>query len=60
MKANDSGDDNNSPPKITISQIDEQPVRDEIIIELYMPLSSTDTPKQKKEMMYIPLDSENG
>ena len=33
--------DNISPPKITTSQIQEQLVRDNITIELYMPLSST-------------------
>ena len=37
----DSGDDNISPPAITISQIEEQLVRDDSTNELYMPLSTT-------------------
>ena len=40
MTAYDIGDDNISPPKITTSQIDERLVRNDITIELYMPLSS--------------------
>ena len=55
-----NGDDNISPPKITTSQIQEQLVRDVITDELYMPLSSTIVLKQKKEMLYVPLDFENG
>ena len=55
----DSGDDNISPPPITISQIEEL-VRDDIFNELYMPLSSTIVLKRKKEMLYLPLDLENG
>ena len=54
------GDDNISPPEITNSQIQEQLVRDEITNELYMPLSSTIVLKRKKEMLYVPLDFENG
>ena len=54
------GDDNISPPKITTSQIQEQLVRDENTNELYMPLSSTIVLKRKKEMLYVPLDFENG
>ena len=56
----DSGDDNISPPAITISQIEERLVRDDITNELYMPLSSTIVLKGKKEMLYVPLDFENG
>ena len=58
--ANDNGDDNISPPKITNSQIEGQIVRDDITNELYMPLSSTIVLKRKKEMLYVPLDFENG
>ena len=35
-------------------------MRDEITNELYMPLSSTIVLKRKKEMLYVPLDFENG
>ena len=56
----DEGDDNISPPEITTSQIQEQLVRDENTNELYMPLSSTIVLKRKKEMLYVPLDFENG
>ena len=56
----DNGDDNISPPEITTSQIQEQLVRDDITNELYMPLSSTIVLKRKKEMLYVPLDFENG
>ena len=56
----DNGDDNISPPVITISQIEERLVRDETTNELYMPLSSTIVLKRKKEMFYVPLDFENG
>ena len=35
-------------------------MRDDISNELYMPLSSTIVLKRKKEMMYVPLDFENG
>ena len=55
-----TGDDNISPPEITTSQIREQLVRDDITNELYMPLSSTIVLKRKKEMLYVPLDFENG
>ena len=41
------GDDNNSPPKITTSQLQEQLVGDDITNELYMPLSSTIVLKRK-------------
>ena len=44
----DSGDDKNSPSKITISQIEERLVRDDITNELYMPLFSTIVLKRKK------------
>ena len=55
-----NGDDNISPPKITTSQIQKQLVRDDITNELYMSLSSTTVLKRKKEMLYVPLDFENG
>ena len=55
-----NGDDNISPPEITTSQIQEQFVRDDITNEIYMPLSSTIVLKRKKEMLYVPLDFENG
>ena len=60
LTASDIGDDNFSPPKITISQIEEQLVKDDITNELYMPLSSTIVLKRKKEMLYVPLDVKNG
>ena len=59
MTANDNGDDNISPPKLTNLQIEEQFVRDDITNELYMQLSSTIVLKWKKEMLYVPLDIEN-
>ena len=55
-----NGDDNISPPEIITSQIQEQLVRDDTINELYMPLSSTIVLKRKKEMLYVPLNFENG
>ena len=60
MTTYDKGDDNISPPVITISQIVKKLVRDQITNELYMPLSSTIVLKRKKEMLYVPLDFENG
>ena len=60
MTTHDSGDDNIPPPKITISQIEERRVRDDITNELYMPLSSTIVLKRKKEMLFVPLDFDNG
>ena len=56
----DSGDDNICPPAITTSQIEERLLRDDSTNELYMPLSSTIVLKRKKEMLYVPLDFENG
>ena len=56
----DEGDDNISPPEITTSQIQERLVRDENTNELYLPPSSTIVLKRKKEMLYVPLDFENG
>ena len=55
-----NGDDNISPPEITILQIQEQLVRDDITNKLYMPLSSTIVLKRQKEMLYVPLDFKNG
>ena len=60
MTANESGDDNISPPKIITSQVDERLVRDDITNELYMPVSSTILLKRKKEMLYVHLEFENG
>ena len=60
MTTCDTGDDNISPPAITISQIEEQLVRDETTDELYMPLSSTIVLKRKEKMLYVPLDFKNG
>ena len=60
IRANDNGNDNFSPPKITNSQIEEELVKDDITNQLYMPLSSTIVLKRKKEMLYVPLDFENG
>ena len=54
------GDDNISPFEITTSQTEERLVKDDITNELYMPLSSTIVLKRKKEMLYVPLDFENG
>ena len=54
-----NGDDIISPPEITTSQIEERLLRDDIINELYMPLSSTIVSKRKKEMLNVPLDFEN-
>ena len=58
MTANDNGDDHIFPPKTKNSLIEAQLVRDDIVNELYMPLSSTIFRKRKKEMVYVPLDSE--
>ena len=60
MMTCDNGDDDISPPAKTISQIEERLVRDESTNEIYMPLSSTIVLKRKKEMLYVPLDFENG
>ena len=53
------GDDYIFLPKITNSQIEERPVKDDITNELYMPLSSTIILERKKEMLYVPLDFQN-
>ena len=55
----DSGNENNSPPKRSTSQVEERLVRDNITTELYMPLSSTIVQRRKKELLYVPLDFEN-
>ena len=60
MMTYDNGDENTSAPGNTTSQIKERLVGDDIINELYMPLSSTIVLKRKKEMLYVPLDFENG
>ena len=60
ITANDNVDENISPPNITNSQNEEQLVRSDTTNELYMPLSSTIVLKSKKEMLYVPLDFENG
>ena len=56
----DNGEDNISPPVITISQNEKRLVRDETTDELYMPLSSTIVLKRKKEMLYVTLDFKKG
>ena len=48
MTTCDSRDNNISPPTITLSQIEQQLMRDDITNELYMPLSSTIVLKRKK------------
>ena len=58
--ANHSGDVNTSPRKLTASQIEERLVSDQTTNELYMPLSCTIVLKRNKEMLYVPLDFENG
>ena len=55
-----NGDDNISTPEIRTSQTEERLLRDDIINELHMPLSSTIVLKRKKEMLYVPLGFENG
>ena len=60
MTTCDSTDNNIYPPPITISQLEERLVRDDSTNELYMPLSSRIVLKQKKEMLYVPLDFKNG
>ena len=60
MMTCDNGYDNISPPVITISQTEERLARDETTNELSMPLSSTIVLKRKKEVLYVPLDFENG
>ena len=60
MTTYDKGDDHISLPKITTSQIEARLVRDDITNDLYMPLSSTSVLKRKKEMLYVPLEFENG
>ena len=60
MTTYDNGDDNVSPPVITVPQIEERLVRDDMTNELYMPLSSIIVLKRKKEMLYVPLDFKNG
>ena len=56
----DNGDDNIPPPVITISQIEERLVRDDITNELYITLSFTIVLKRKKETLYVPLNFKNG
>ena len=60
MTAIDSGDDNIPLPKITTSKTEEPLVTVDMTNEIYMPLSSTIVLKRKKEMLYVPLDFENG
>ena len=55
-----NGDDSSSPAESTTSQIQEQLLRDDITNELYMTLPSTIVLKRKKEILYVPLDFENG
>ena len=60
ITANDNGDDNISSQKITTSQIEEYFLKDDITNDFYMLVSSTIVLKRKKEMLYVPLDLENG
>ena len=60
MKTYDNGDDNISPAEITTSKIEERLVSDDFTNELYMPQSSTNVLKRKKEMLYVPLHFKNG
>ena len=55
ITANDSGDYIISPPKITNSQVEEKPVRNNITNELYLTLASTFVSKRKKVILYVPL-----
>ena len=52
--------ENLSLPKRTTSKIEERIVMHDITNEVYMPLSSTIVLKQKKRMLYVPLDIKNG
>ena len=54
-----SGDDNSHCHKIITSQTGEGLMRHELTSELYMSLSSTKVPKQKKEMLYVPREFKN-
>ena len=56
----DSGNANISSPKKTTSHIQKRLVSNDIANELYMPLSSTNVLKRKKEMLYVPLSFEDG
>ena len=60
ITANDNGDGKTCPPKVTNSQIEEKLVGDDITNDLHMPLSSLIDLKRKKEMVYVPLDYQNG
>ena len=51
--------DTTTPPLTNLTPlIEERLVRDEQINEVYLPLTSTVVLKQKKEMLYVPLDFE--
>ena len=60
ITADDNGDDNISPAEVTNSQMEEQLVRAHMTNYFYIPLSSKIVLKRKKEMLYVPLDFENG
>ena len=60
MTTYDNGDDNISFRKKVTPQFEERLVRDDITNELYIPLSSTIVLKRMKEMLYVPLDFQNG
>ena len=60
MTSYNNGYDNTSLHEITTSRIEERLVRDNNTHELYMPLSFTIVLKRKTEMLYVPLDIENG
>ena len=46
--------------KLQLHKLTKRHVRDDISDEIYTPLSSTIVLKRKKEMLYVPLDFENG
>ena len=52
MTAKYSGDDNNSTPRISTSQIEERHAKDETTDELYMRVSHTIVLKRKKKLLY--------
>ena len=54
-----TGDTTNPPLIITTQPIEEGLVRDEQTKEVYLPLTYRVVLKQKKEMLYVPLDFEN-
>ena len=60
ITANETGDDNIPPTKITTTKKEGRLLTAKIANEFYMPLSSTIVLKRKAEMLYVPLYSKNG